>query len=113
MQADKFLVGFTSESEWCGTTSKQQQQHQWGDGFIHGFSLINMKILIHEEVGDTVFRDLVDRTIQVISPGYTSERWPYGYRIHDELTFNDAEDFPRVVQQLINRNMPNWPERQT
>ncbi len=53
--------------------------------------------------------NMVRRTIQVVSPCYTSERWPYGYRVHDELTFNDAEDFPRVVEQLIDRNMPNSP----
>ena len=53
--------------------------------------------------------NLVNRTIQLTSPCYTSERWPYGYRVFDEATFADADDFPRVIEQLIERNMPSAP----
>ncbi len=53
--------------------------------------------------------NLVNRTIQVISPCYTSKRWAYGYRIFDETTFSDASDFRRAIQYLMDRNMPASP----
>lgn len=55
--------------------------------------------------------NMVRRSIQIVSPCYTSQKWPYGYRVFDEATFTDAEDFRRVMQALIDRNMPENPPR--
>ncbi|MDY0094908.1 MAG: radical SAM family RiPP maturation amino acid epimerase [Candidatus Vecturithrix sp.] len=54
--------------------------------------------------------NLVNRTIQVISPCYSSSRWPYGYRIFDQVSFRDADDFPQMIERLIARNMPENPQ---
>jgi len=53
--------------------------------------------------------NMVHRTIRLVSPCYTGERWPYGYRVFDESTFTDAGDFPDAVSRLIERNMPHTP----
>jgi hypothetical protein len=53
--------------------------------------------------------NMVRRDIQVVSPCYTCERWPYGYRVYDRAEFKDADDFPNVVRTLIERNMPLYP----
>ncbi len=53
--------------------------------------------------------NLVNRTVQIVSPCYTTKQWKYGYRIHDSATFTDAEDFAEVVGSLIERNMPLSP----
>lgn len=51
--------------------------------------------------------NFVKLTIQVVSPCYTTKRWPYGYRVFDETTFKlEAEDFRDTVEKLIERNMP-------
>jgi radical SAM family RiPP maturation amino acid epimerase len=53
--------------------------------------------------------NLVNRTIQVVSPCYTSQKWSYGYRVFDEAHFEDVDAFRRVMAQLIERNMPDAP----
>jgi radical SAM family RiPP maturation amino acid epimerase len=53
--------------------------------------------------------NLVTRVIKLVSPCYTSQRWPLGYRVYDEATFDTAEDFRRAVLQMIERNMPETP----
>lgn len=50
--------------------------------------------------------NMVRRSVQIVSPCYTSQQWPYGYRVFDEATFTDAADFRRVMETLIDRNMP-------
>ena len=53
--------------------------------------------------------NLVTRVIKLVSPCYTSERWPLGYRVFDEASFETAEDFHRTILQMIDRNMPEAP----
>ncbi|MBD3308580.1 radical SAM family RiPP maturation amino acid epimerase [candidate division KSB3 bacterium] len=53
--------------------------------------------------------NMVNRTMQVISPCYSSAKWPYGYRIFDETSFHDADDFPQAIDRLITRSMPENP----
>ncbi len=53
--------------------------------------------------------NLVTRVIKLVSPCYTSERWPLGYRIFDEAAFETPEDLHRIVTQMIDRNMPEAP----
>jgi len=53
--------------------------------------------------------NLVTRTIQLISPCYSSTKWPLGYRVFDAASFTDADDFHREIERLIDRNMPTSP----
>ncbi len=53
--------------------------------------------------------NLVNRVIRLVSPCYTSEKWPLGYRIFDEASFTTAEDFRRIITRMIERNMPTTP----
>ena len=53
--------------------------------------------------------NMVHKTIQLVSPCYTSKKWAYGYRIYDTAAFTDALDFPRAIEELIERNMPLTP----
>jgi radical SAM family RiPP maturation amino acid epimerase len=50
--------------------------------------------------------NLVDRTIQLISPCVPDDRWPQGTRVYDEARFEDAADVRRVLEEMIARNMP-------
>lgn len=53
--------------------------------------------------------NMVKRTIQLVSPCYTSQKWPYGYRIFDERSFNTVEEFDTAIRELIDCNMPDAP----
>ena len=56
--------------------------------------------------------NMVNKTIKLISPCYTNEKYPYGYRTFDEAVFSDAADFDRIINQMINRKMPTTPYRE-
>lgn len=53
--------------------------------------------------------NMVNRTIQVVSPCYTSKQWIYGYRIFASANFTDAADFPAAIRNLIDRTMASAP----
>ncbi|MTI83413.1 MAG: radical SAM family RiPP maturation amino acid epimerase [Firmicutes bacterium] len=53
--------------------------------------------------------NLVRKDIKLVSPCYTSEKWPYGYRVFDEASFDTVEDFRNTVLEMIERNMPDTP----
>jgi hypothetical protein len=53
--------------------------------------------------------NLVNRSIQLFSPCYISKKWPYGYRVFDESRYNDENDFPEVIQAMVERSMPLSP----
>jgi radical SAM family RiPP maturation amino acid epimerase len=53
--------------------------------------------------------NLVNRSIQLFSPCYTSKKWPYGYRVFDVSRYNDENDFPQVIQAMMERSMPLSP----
>ena len=53
--------------------------------------------------------NMVKRTIQLVSPCYTSKKWPYGYRVFDETTFTDARGFQGAITTLIGRSIPEEP----
>lgn len=57
--------------------------------------------------------NMVNRTIKLVSPCYSSKKWPYGYRIFDEFTFQDENDFRHAIKQIIERNMPYSPSLHT
>jgi len=49
--------------------------------------------------------NLVNKTIQLFSPCFTSKKWPYGYRVFDEAVYTDENDFPEVIQAMVERSM--------
>lgn len=49
--------------------------------------------------------NLLNKTIKVISPCYTTPQYRYGYRTFAEATFTDAADFDRTLTDLIDRVM--------
>ncbi len=53
--------------------------------------------------------NMVNKTIRLISPCYSSTRWPYGFRVFDELSFEGTGDFSRAIELVINRSMPQDP----
>jgi radical SAM family RiPP maturation amino acid epimerase len=55
--------------------------------------------------------NMVRGSIQLVSPCYTCQKWPYSYRIFDEATFTDAEGFRQAMETLIARNMPENPPK--
>ncbi len=52
---------------------------------------------------------LITKRIKLVSPCYTSKRWPYGYRVFDEASFETEDDFYTTIQDMIRRNMPETP----
>ncbi|NKC11084.1 MAG: radical SAM family RiPP maturation amino acid epimerase [Gammaproteobacteria bacterium] len=50
--------------------------------------------------------NVVSKTVKLISPCAASDRWPLGYIVFDEQTFTDAEDFGRVLDNMIETHMP-------
>ena len=60
--------------------------------------------------------NMVNRTIKLISPCYTTMEHRYGYRIFDEATFEGPEDFEIALQRIVKRSMvvrpyPEMPMR--
>jgi radical SAM family RiPP maturation amino acid epimerase len=53
--------------------------------------------------------NLIDKTIKLISPCYTTEQYPYGYRIFDEATFETVNDFNRILHDMVERKMALAP----
>ena len=83
-QSDFRAIG---DQAWCGCTIPQGSI-----ACVSGF-LIN----------------LVEHTIQLVSPCYTSKRWPYGYRVFDTTRFTDADEFRRALERMIDERMPLAP----
>lgn len=50
--------------------------------------------------------NMVDKTIKLLSQCVPCHRWPMGYRVHFEDTFQTAKDFGRVVRRAIKEFMP-------
>ncbi|VEP16333.1 conserved hypothetical protein [Hyella patelloides LEGE 07179] len=50
--------------------------------------------------------NMVQRTIQLISPCIATERWKDGYRIHETRQFTDACDLKVVMEEMIDYHMP-------
>ena len=61
--------------------------------------------------------NMVNRTLKLISPCYTSMEYPYGYRVFDETTFDDGPDgFETALKRIVGRSMavrpyPDMPVR--
>ena len=61
--------------------------------------------------------NMVNRTVKLISPCYTTMEYSYGYRVFDEATFDDGpEGFEAALKRIIGRSMvvrayPEMPVR--
>ena len=53
--------------------------------------------------------NLVRKDIKLVSPCYVSEKWPCGYRIFDQASFDTVDDFHSAMLDMIERNMPETP----
>jgi hypothetical protein len=52
---------------------------------------------------------MVNRTVQLISPCYTTLEYRYGYRVFDETTFDGPEGFAVALRRMIGRSMVAEP----
>jgi radical SAM family RiPP maturation amino acid epimerase len=50
--------------------------------------------------------NMVDLSVQLISPCNASDRWKDGYIIYDRGTFSDINDLKILLEQMIEKNMP-------
>ncbi|MDD5057826.1 MAG: radical SAM family RiPP maturation amino acid epimerase [Sideroxydans sp.] len=50
--------------------------------------------------------NMVDKTIKLTSPCNSSEKWPLGYYVYEEMTFTDAPDLYTKIETMIVRHMP-------
>jgi len=48
---------------------------------------------------------LVPRTIMLFSPSYAGSRWPHGFRVFGQATYNDESDYPEAIKRLVDRCM--------
>ena len=53
--------------------------------------------------------NMVNRTVKLISPCYTTMEYRYGYRVFDETTFDGPEDFEVALKRVIKRSMVTRP----
>jgi hypothetical protein len=53
----------------------------------------------------------VERTLKLISPCYTTQQYRYGYRVFAQATFEDTEDFDRVLRAMLARKLVSAPYR--
>ncbi len=53
--------------------------------------------------------NMVKRSVLLISPCYTTLENRYGYRVFDSATFEDGEDFKRVLEKIVARSMVTAP----
>jgi radical SAM family RiPP maturation amino acid epimerase len=50
--------------------------------------------------------NMVDRTVKLISPCISSEKWPLGYYVYEERNFASGKELHEVVGTMIERHMP-------
>lgn len=49
--------------------------------------------------------NMCDRSVQLISPAAASDRWPLGYYIHAQGTFNDGAELGSLLNRIIDEQM--------
>jgi radical SAM family RiPP maturation amino acid epimerase len=50
--------------------------------------------------------NMVEKTVKLITPCKASDRWPKGYKILEEGTFNNGADLKILMEGIIENNMP-------
>lgn len=53
--------------------------------------------------------NMVERSVKLITPCRSSERWPLGYYVYDSATFADAANLQGIVESMIARHMTLEP----
>ena len=49
--------------------------------------------------------NLAERTIRLVSPCAPDDRWPMGYRVYDEASFETGADVAQIVEDMMFRHM--------
>lgn len=49
--------------------------------------------------------NMVQKSVKLISPCRASERWPLGYIVYDEATFDTPDDLNTILDRMIERHM--------
>jgi len=57
--------------------------------------------------------NMIDHSIQLISPCKASEKNPFGYRIFAEDSFTDAKDYRKKIERIIEKHMKDNVESDT
>ena len=55
--------------------------------------------------------NLVSRTVMLFSPCYASGEWPFGFRVFATEKYAAPEDFPVVINKMIEKYMPMSPQK--
>lgn len=50
--------------------------------------------------------NMVERSVKLISPCKADDRWPNGYRVYDEGTFETARDLKILLERMMTQQMP-------
>ncbi len=50
--------------------------------------------------------NMIDKSVQLVSPCVSSSRWPKGYIIYDEKTFADGSSLKTALNNMIDNHMP-------
>ena len=50
--------------------------------------------------------NMMDRSIKLVTPCHASDKWPLGFRVHDQGRFNDAREFGDFITGSISKHMP-------
>ena len=53
--------------------------------------------------------NMVNRTVKLVSPCYTTMEYRYGYRVFDETTFDGPSDFEVALKRMVRRSMVIQP----
>jgi radical SAM family RiPP maturation amino acid epimerase len=51
--------------------------------------------------------NMVERSIQLVTPCLASERWPLGYIVYEQAFFRDETDLERTIGRMIATHMPD------
>jgi radical SAM family RiPP maturation amino acid epimerase len=51
--------------------------------------------------------NMVERSIQLVTPCPASERWPLGYIVYERTSFEDETDLERTIERMITTHMPD------
>ena len=54
--------------------------------------------------------NMVTRTVKLITPVPSSDRWPDGYCVYEQGTFNSTEEFETLARGMLQRHMPAMPQ---
>lgn len=52
--------------------------------------------------------NMVRRTVRLITPCPSSDKWPNGYWVLDQGTFSDAQEFATLLQSMVDRNLSEY-----